>query len=206
MLYPVLSKRLTAEWKPGLGSLEKTNIIIWFFLNSLSQLSRKSTPDIWKALCYPYGKVCSCISKSRERNGKRKSWAALKDAALRRLNSVPSGWRHVYPTHCQFEVTCHFLNCIFKWLRSTAVSVMITREINVCCHCFWSYLECYYTYNITFILNDTIMAILDILHNIKMADTISLFSSCSLITSWSLLLGKTDYIIVISLVAAISHN
>lgn len=205
MLYPVLSKKFTAEWKPGLGSLERTNIIIWRFLNSLSQLSRKSTPDIWKSLCYPYGKVGSYISKNRERNGKGKSWAALNDAALRRLNSVPSGWRHVYPAHCQFEVTCHFLNCIFEWLRSTASSVMIKEKLMYVVTAFgiiWNVITCI----TTCILNETIMAILDFLHNTEMADTISLFSSCSLITNIRLLLGKTDYVIVISLVVAILHN
>lgn len=83
---------------------------------------------------------------------------------------------------------------------------MITSEINVGSHCFWNYLESFYMYNITCILNKKIMAILDILHNIGTSGIISLFSSCSLITSIILLLGKTDYIIVINLVVAILHN
>lgn len=111
-----------------------------------------------------------------------------------------------YPTLCQSEVTCHFLNCIFKLLRSTVASVMITSEINVGSPCFWNDLEYYYMYNITCILNKKIMAILAILCNIETAGTISLLSSSSLITSISLLLGKTDYIVVISLVVSILRN
>lgn len=98
VFYSCISKSFNCKTKLRVWFCEKerSSIIIFLFTAFFPLVCRKNTPDILKGLCNPYSEV---HSKRNERNVKRKSWVVLEVVAFRRLNSVPLGWRYVFPPH-----------------------------------------------------------------------------------------------------------
>lgn len=98
VFYSCISKSFNCKTKLWVWFCEKerSSIIIFLFTAFFPLVCRKNTPDILKGLCNPYSEV---HSKRNERNVKRKSWVVLEVVAFRRLNSVPPGWRYVFPPH-----------------------------------------------------------------------------------------------------------